>query len=264
MDRESLVEIVTYLDLQSASSLARTCVDFANLCVRVHGPRVLNHSPATTALSITGPLSASVSFASTSSSPTSSDDDSHLNSDTDMTSSPEEEEWEFQITPDLIKRLSLLPLRYQGRTLPTLPTELHLEIFSYLDQIDSCSLGLASPTLYDVFRAIHGIKMPLNTRRIGPNPLESAWEVVGKQECPQCGIYRCELHEHIKTWMPRHFEYCALKQNFGLPASEDASETCYRCKPSRPKRCGRHPLRTTSVHQGDGSFDLPTPAVEDM
>ncbi|KUJ15643.1 uncharacterized protein LY89DRAFT_90477 [Mollisia scopiformis] len=177
-----------------------------------------------------------------------------------MTSSPEEEDWEFEITADLIQRLALIPKRTQGPALPNLPTELQLEIFSYLDQIDSCCLGLASPNLYVVFRAIHGTKMPLNTRRIGPNRLESAWEVVGKQECQQCGIYRCELHQHIKTWMPKELEYCAMKQNFGLRAIDGAKEHCFRGKPSKPKRCGRHPLRTTSVHQDDASFSLPSTA----
>jgi hypothetical protein len=171
-----------------------------------------------------------------------------------MTSSPEEEEWEFLLTPDLMQRLSRLPARNNGNTLSTLPTELQLEVFSYLDKIDSCCLGLAAPNLYVVYRAIHGTKMPLSTRRVGPNPLEAAWEVVGKRECKQCGIYRCELHQHIRSWMPKELEYCAFKQNFGIPAGNNTHATCYRGKPSKPKRCGRHPLRTTSVHQDDSVF----------
>lgn len=205
------------------------------------------------------PHTATVTFAPISStSSNNADYDSLASTDTDMTSSPEEDEWEFHVTPEIIRRLSLLPTRESAPTLPLLPTELKLEIFSYLDLIDSTCLGLASPNLYVVHRAIHGTKIPLNTRRIGPNKLESAWEVVGKQECKQCGIYRCELHQHIRTWMPKDLEYCSMKGNFGLPAKENAfHQTCYRGKPSKPKRCGRHPLRTTSIHQDDASFSLP-------
>lgn len=255
-----VAQIVGELDLQSALSLAQTCRLFANLCVQVHGLAVPPFHHAATGMSVTRPSAPTVSFASTTSSASASDSESHGGTETDMTSSPEEEDWEFEVTPDLIRRLSLLPQRRQGHTLPTLPTELQLEVFSYLDQIDSCCLGLAHPNLYVVFRAIHGTKMPLNTRRMGPNKLESAWEVVGKQECKQCGIYRCELHQHIQTWMPKELEYCAMKQNFGLRAKDGAKETCYRGKPSKPKRCGRHPLRTTSVHQDDSHFNLPTPS----
>lgn len=166
-------------------------------------------------------------------------------------SSPEESEWEFKVTPDMIRRLSLLPKSKSSATLSSLPAELQLEIFSHLDKIDSVCLGLTSQRAYDICRAIYGTKMPLNTRRIGPNSLESAWEVVGKQECKQCGMFRCELWKHIKTWMPKELEYCAMKQNFGSPARPGAAESCYRGKPSKPRRCGRHPVRTTTIHQDD-------------
>lgn len=184
------------------------------------------------------------------SSANSSDNDTPASADTGMTT-PEEGAWELKITPDIVRRLSQLPQLNLGPTLESLPNELLLEIFSHLDKIDSTCLGLASPNIYPIYTAIHGTKMPLSTRRIGPNSLESCWEVVGKQQCRQCGIFRCELHQHIKTWMPQGLEYCAFKQNFGLAADKHANATCYRGKPSKPKRCGRHPLRTTSVHQDD-------------
>ncbi|KAH8685637.1 hypothetical protein BGZ60DRAFT_522923 [Tricladium varicosporioides] len=244
-------------------NLARTCKQLA-------GRYGLQHNHAQVAAdfpqfknlaAVTGlaPSMPSVSFATPVASSASSahaDYDSLNSTDTDMTSSPEEEEWEFEVTPDMMQRLSRLNQEKSGATLATLPTELHLEIFSYLDKIDSCCLGLASPRTYDVFRAIHGTKMPLNSRRIGPNNLEAAWELVGKQECRHCGIYRCELHKHIKSWMPADLEYCTMKLNFGFPAGEGANLTCYRGKPSKPRRCGRHPLRTTSMHQDDGKSKL--------
>jgi len=256
---EPLERIIGELDFASISSLARTNRFFAaripaSALAPYHHPQGSVVQPVTERTS----AMASVTFASPGSpSSNNADYDSLASTDTDMTSSPEEDEWEFEVTPEIMRRLSLLPHRSHGPTLTFLPTELQLGIFSYLDLIDSTCLGLTSRNLYVVHRAIHGTKIPLNTRRIGPNSLESAWEVVGKQECKQCGIYRCELHQHIKTWMPKELEYCAMKQNFGLPARGNASPSCYRGKPSKPKRCGRHPLRTTSVHQDDASFSLP-------
>lgn len=167
--------------------------------------------------------------------------------------SPDESEWEFKMTPDMLQLLSLLPQSSNSATLSTLPAELQLGIFSYLDKIDSVCLGLTSRKAYGIYRAIYSCKMPLNTRRIGPNSLESAWEVVGKQECKHCGMFRCELWQHIKTWMPEELEYCTMKQNFGSRAREGAAESCFRGKPSKPRRCGRHPVRTTTIHQDDNA-----------
>ncbi|KAF4624429.1 hypothetical protein G7Y89_g13743 [Cudoniella acicularis] len=242
----------------ATASLARTSHHFFGLCSLILGPESLSVSSnqsQTISPPVTRPTPtmASVSFATASSTSSINADYDTLNStDTDMSSSPEEEEWELKITPDMIQRLFRLPENKSGATLITLPTELQLEIFSYLDKIDSTCLGLASPRTYEVYRAIHGTKMPLNTRRVGPNLLEAAWELVGRQECQHCGVYRCELHQHIKSWMPKELEYCSMKLNFGIPAGEGANLTCYRGKPSKPRRCGRHPLRTTSMHQDDG------------
>jgi len=254
-------QIAEYLDAADAASLALTCVHFYDLCKRVHGSglfQVPRHQKAPPQLPqvhfsddhliITGPSSPSASSTSDGSG---SDDETLASTDTEMSDDAAEEPWVLKMTPDLMRRLSLLPDVSSAPNLPSLPTELHLQIFSYLDKIDSACLGLTSRSSYLLFRAIHGTKMPLNTRRVGPNSLESAWEVVGKQECKQCGIYRCELHQHIKTWMPNDLEYCAMKQNFGLRAKDGAHATCHRGKPSKPHRCGRHPLRTTSMHEGD-------------
>ncbi|CAL3967611.1 hypothetical protein PZA11_003864 [Diplocarpon coronariae] len=254
LSTEDLNGVLCHLDVSSASSAALTC---RRLAAGVRGLRASGHIPVTRPSTGT----ATVSFALTSSaSSNDADEESRTNTDIDMPSTPETEEddWDFQITPEIIRRLSLIPIHDTAPSLALLPNELKLEIFGYLDLIDSTCLGLTAPNLYVAHRAIHGTKIPLNTRRIGPNKLESAWEVVGKQECKQCGIYRCELHSHIKTWMPKELEYCSMKVNFGLPAGEHAvHQTCYRGKPSKPKRCGRHPSRTTSVHQDDASFAPP-------
>ncbi|KAH8821037.1 hypothetical protein F5884DRAFT_766354 [Xylogone sp. PMI_703] len=186
-----------------------------------------------------------------------SDDEASANS-TDTESiedaTPASEFPSFEITPEIARRLSVIPPVREGPALHTLPTELHLEIFGYLDNIDSVCLGLAARNLYLVFRAIHGTKMPLTTRRTGPNKLESAWGIAGKQECKHCGMYRCELYRHIKTWMGDDVEYCAMKRNFGRKAATGSAEDCYRGKPSKPRRCGRHPLRTTSTHESDPNY----------
>jgi hypothetical protein len=157
-------------------------------------------------------------------------------------------------TPELSRRLSLLPHSKVDASLSNLPTELQLQIFANLDKIDACCLGLSSPRLYIIFRAIYGTRMRLSVRRDGPNGFERVWEVVGGNTCRHCGIYRCELHAHIKSWMPKELEYCNMKQNFGLPADTDAKPSCFRGKPSKPHRCGRHPLRTTSMHQDDNTM----------
>jgi hypothetical protein len=225
-------------------AIAQTCQLLKNI-IRGHNPSHLSES-AHSALtqSVTGLITTMDSSTSPSvSSPSSSGDHTPTSTSTEL-SSPEEQDWILEVTPAMISRLSSLPHCSSGATLPSLPTELQLEIFSYLDQIDSTCLGLTSRRTYTIYRAIHGTKMPLNTRRNGPNKLEAAWEVVGKHMCQHCGMYRCELHAHIKSWMPAGLEYCTMKRTFGLPAKEGASATCYRGKPSKPRRCGRHPVRT--------------------
>ncbi|CZS92320.1 hypothetical protein WAI453_000205 [Rhynchosporium graminicola] len=262
LDYSTRIQVVDMLEKQDITNMALTCRDFLHA---VQDQRRLGFAHDVSR-SVTGPLASTntVTWAPTVSpsaslpSSVAADYDALANTDTDVPSSPEEDEWEFEITPEIIRRLSLLPVRQSTANIEGLPTELKLEIFSYLDQIDSTCLGLTSPDMYIVHRAIHGTKIPLNTRRVGPNSLESAWEVVGKQECKQCKMYRCELHEHIKTWMPQGLEYCSMKKNFGLRAKENSThQSCFRGKPSKPHRCGRHPLRTTSVHQDDSSFSIP-------
>ncbi|OBT42821.1 hypothetical protein VE00_08136 [Pseudogymnoascus sp. WSF 3629] len=133
-------------------------------------------------------------------------------------------------------------------SLASLPTELHLLIFSSLDPIDSTCLGLTSRHFYTAYRTTHRVRVPLNQRRRGPNTLESAWEVLGPvTACRYCGIYRCELHMHIREFMPARYEYCAVRGVFGLKAKEGVEDRCFRSNPPKPMMCGRHWLPNIEV-----------------
>lgn len=52
--------------------------------------------------------------------------------------------------------------------------------------------------------------------------------------------------------MPKDLEYCSMVRKFGK-AGEGHGEGCFRVKPSKPRRCGKHPVRTTTVHQDDAT-----------
>lgn len=133
------------------------------------------------------------------------------------------------------------PTAAHKTSLSSLPTEIHLLIFSSLDPIDSTCLGLTSRHFYTAYRTTHPSRVPLNQRRRGPNTLESAWEVLGPvTACRYCGIYRCELHKHIREFMPGRYEYCAVRGVFGLKAREGAKDGCFRSNPPKPMMCGRH------------------------
>ncbi|KAF7946774.1 hypothetical protein EAE96_009757 [Botrytis aclada] len=211
----------------------------------------------------------------------------------------EESDWKFEVTPEMTRRLSIVPspeitrrlslvpmsmpshllqasqslsraLEMQEQdeeavdeedekiTLPTLPNELKLEIFSHLDPIDATCLALTSRHTYLIYRAIHGTALPLNTRRVGPNNLEYAFTKSTENMCTHCGKGRCELWMHIREFMetgPLQREYCGMKGNFGGKGREGV-DGCWRGKPSKPRRCGKHPERTTTVRVEDGGENL--------
>lgn len=138
-------------------------------------------------------------------------------------------------------------LTHRRTTLLTLPTELHLLIFSHLDPIDSTCFGLSHPGFYALHRFNHPSPMPLNTRRAGKNLLESAWEVVGLDQkhhrsCRHCGVVRCELHMHVASWMPEDQEYCAIREKFGR-MGDGAKGSCHRNCPPKPNVCGWHVVK---------------------
>lgn len=64
--------------------------------------------------------------------------------------------------------------------------------------------------------------------------------VKGQVYCRKCGISRCELHRHLKSWMGDGYEYCEIKQRFGAPAGTDAKNYCFMSSPKDRHRCGRH------------------------
>ncbi|KAG4029509.1 hypothetical protein MFRU_015g00510 [Monilinia fructicola] len=221
----------------------------------------------------------------------------------------EETHWTFEVTPEITRRLSIVPSpeitrrlsivpmpmpshllqasqslsqateekdedvkeaeaeteteegqeqQQEKPTLPTLPNELKLEIFSHLDPIDATCLALTSRHTYLVYRAIHGTALALNTRRVGPNNLEYAFTKSDERSCRHCGKGRCELWMHLREFMekgPLEREYCGMKGNFGGKGKEGV-DGCWRGKPSKPRRCGRHPERTTTVRVEDGGENL--------
>ncbi|ESZ97425.1 hypothetical protein SBOR_2203 [Sclerotinia borealis F-4128] len=240
----------------------------------------------------------------------SEDVDADADADIDMEEEEEEEEgkWTFEVTPEITRRLSIVPSpeitrrlsivpmsmpshllqaslslsqamdeKEEGSeeddatpeeeeekiTLPTLPNELKLEIFSHLDPIDATCLALTSRHTYLIYRAIHGTALPLNTRRVGPNELEYAFTKEEARMCSFCGKGRCELWRHIRGFMEGGVcerEYCGMKGNFGGKGrgGREGIEVvgCWRGKPSKPRRCGRHPERTTTVRVEDGGENL--------
>lgn len=162
-----------------------------------------------------------------------------------------------------------------------LPPEMHYTLFDFLDPIDAVCLGLAHSKLYAIHRRKHA-KVPLSSRYNGPNDLEWVWRgarpfkpsasrdqqqpetapeggypagngleklrVKGQVYCRKCGISRCELHRHLKSWMGDGYEYCEIKERFGAPAPEGAKSYCYMSSPKDRHRCGRHGgLKTLSA-----------------
>ncbi|ROV94547.1 hypothetical protein VMCG_08127 [Cytospora schulzeri] len=161
-------------------------------------------------------------------------------------------------------------------TFSTLPSELHYAIFDFLDPIDATCLGLTNSHFYSIHRRMHG-SVPLSVRRDGPNDMEWAWHfaghrslgssksnppaattntlgasdkanlaalrVRGKGLCRKCGVSRCELHKHIKDWVPESYEYCSVRDRFVHKPGEAAKEYCYMHNPKHPNRCGRHRVK---------------------
>ncbi|KAL1865671.1 hypothetical protein Daus18300_007047 [Diaporthe australafricana] len=166
-------------------------------------------------------------------------------------------------------------------TLSTMPPELHYAVFDFLDPIDAACLGLTNSHFYAIHRRMHG-SVPLSVRRDGPNELEWAWHLAsrpiaghssstsdapnaaaattntlgasdkaslaamrvrGKGLCRKCGVSRCELHKHIREWVPETHEYCSVRDKLVPRPGEDARAHCYMSNPRNTARCGRHRVR---------------------
>ena len=108
-----------------------------------------------------------------------------------------------EFTPAIIANVvQNYPQTESGACLSGLPTELSIMIFKNLDVIDAVCLGLASRRHYNIYSGLFGLKVKLNTRRIGQaGTVERSWEVVDKSQCSHCSSYRCQLYRHIGTWM---------------------------------------------------------------
>jgi hypothetical protein len=151
--------------------------------------------------------------------------------------SPYEEAPGFHFTPVLPLSFPQISSEPSNSLLTNIPTELHILIFSYLDPLDSTCLGLTNAHFYNLQKALHAT-IPISTRREG-----RPWELHGKQECRHCGTHGCQLHLHLRDWVPEKYEYCDIREVYGLKARESARAFCYRSNPLKPGRCGRHPVK---------------------
>lgn len=151
-----------------------------------------------------------------------------------------------------------------------LPPELHYAIFDFLEPLDSTAFALTSKHFYIIHRQIHG-KVPLATRRSGPNDMEWVWRNAGpfifgrtggvaikhnalaelsprgQVYCRKCRTARCELRNHIRDFFPADTEYCEITQKYGALAQPGAKPVCCRSSPKHPHRCGRHTRQQRAV-----------------
>lgn len=164
---------------------------------------------------------------------------------------------------------ALMPITDRfSATFLTLPTELHYEIFKWLDPLDSTCLGLTARSFYTIHWHLYGA-VPLSYRRNGSNGSEHVWKHISflfqpsngfcleysgmlsgidladinHPYCRHCGLYRCELYRHLQHWMEVQYtpvEYCRVTERFGPVPSSPTSEDCYRCNPRNSLQCGRH------------------------
>ncbi|EJP66310.1 hypothetical protein CRV24_009249 [Beauveria bassiana] len=77
--------------------------------------------------------------------------------------------------------------------------------------------------------------------------------VKGQVYCRKCGIARCELHRHIRSWMGDGYQYCEITERFGRPAPDGAKSYCFMSSPKDRRRCGRHSALKASSSSGSGS-----------
>ncbi|KAM3505820.1 hypothetical protein MY11210_007815 [Beauveria gryllotalpidicola] len=87
-------------------------------------------------------------------------------------------------------------------------------------------------------------RVPEETSRDGSPAAAAAaldkLRVKGQVYCRKCGIARCELHRHIRSWMGDGYQYCEITERFGRPAPDGAKSYCFMSSPKDRRRCGRH------------------------
>ncbi|KAM3476296.1 hypothetical protein MY8738_007000 [Beauveria namnaoensis] len=88
--------------------------------------------------------------------------------------------------------------------------------------------------------------------------------VKGQVYCRKCGIARCELHRHIKSWMGDGYQYCEITERFGRPAPDGAKSYCFMSSPKDRRRCGRHSaLKASSGSPTASTMPAMTPPAAD-
>ncbi|OLN85656.1 hypothetical protein CCHL11_08305 [Colletotrichum chlorophyti] len=149
----------------------------------------------------------------------------------------------------------------------------------FLDLIDGTCLGLVNRYFYEIHRRRQCI-VPLHARRDRPNDQEWAWrsmenvddhacleseyktsadnrcinvgsdtvlEVKGQFWCRHCGTSRCELHRHLRGWIPREMEYCPISGKYQKRLRDKHRILCHRGSPKRPNQCGRHHVKSVQI-----------------
>ncbi|KAM3521598.1 hypothetical protein MY4038_008983 [Beauveria bassiana] len=87
--------------------------------------------------------------------------------------------------------------------------------------------------------------------------------VKGQVYCRKCGIARCELHRHIRSWMGDGYQYCEITERFGRPAPDGAKSYCFMSSPKDRRRCGRHSALKASGSPTASTTPATTPPAAD-
>ncbi|KAH6682971.1 hypothetical protein B0J14DRAFT_468561 [Halenospora varia] len=139
-------------------------------------------------------------------------------------------------------------------TLISLPPEIHFRIFQELNPIDftclvlSCkhlyTLSLTHQTRLNPFVLLRERSVPPLPRLLSGSP-QSQTPVIQASGCRHCtpALYypaHCELHFHLKCFMPSDMKYCAGRcQKYTVPAVEEDGKICGGCSGRYSRRFER-------------------------
>ncbi|KAH8687535.1 hypothetical protein BGZ60DRAFT_522188 [Tricladium varicosporioides] len=138
-------------------------------------------------------------------------------------------------------------------TLISLPPEIHLRIFQELNPIDFTCLVLSCKHLYTTSLTRLTRLNPLVPGECSLPPLpcllsgspQSQNPVIQASGCRHCtpALYypaHCELHFHLKCFMPSDMKYCAGRcQRYTVPAVEEDGRICRGCSGRYSRRFER-------------------------